>query len=73
MEIVSPIVDIGVNLMHRSFHQDREAVVEQEIAGGVTRLVITTIPVNSFMRLPGNMPGSSKNCRFPLPRIRRFC
>jgi len=36
-----PIVDIGVNLMHRSFHQDREQVIERAIANNVTPLIIT--------------------------------
>ncbi|MHA6533687.1 TatD family hydrolase [Paenibacillus sp. BAC0078] len=35
------IVDIGVNLMHRSFHQDREQVVERAIANHVAPLIIT--------------------------------
>ena len=33
-----PIVDIGVNLMHRSFHQDREQVIERAAANGVLPL-----------------------------------
>ncbi|MEO3946256.1 TatD family hydrolase [Gorillibacterium sp. CAU 1737] len=36
-----PIIDIGVNLMHRSFQQDREQVVERAIANGVAPLVLT--------------------------------
>jgi len=36
-----PIVDIGVNLMHRSFHQDREQVIERAMANGVAPLIIT--------------------------------
>ena len=35
------IVDIGINLMHRSFHQDREQVVERAAANHVTPLIIT--------------------------------
>lgn len=35
------IIDIGVNLMHRSFQADREQVVEQAIANHVTPLIIT--------------------------------
>ncbi|WP_058302934.1 TatD family hydrolase [Gorillibacterium timonense] len=34
-------VDIGVNLMHRSFHQDREQVVERALTNEVTPLIIT--------------------------------
>lgn len=36
-----PIADIGVNLMHRSFQQDREQVVERALSNRVTPLVIT--------------------------------
>ncbi|WP_314588316.1 TatD family hydrolase [Paenibacillus terrigena] len=36
-----PIIDIGVNLMHRSFHQDREQVVERAVANNVNPLIIT--------------------------------
>lgn len=35
------IVDIGVNLMHRSFHQDREQVIERALANHVTPLILT--------------------------------
>ncbi|KIL40263.1 DNase TatD [Gordoniibacillus kamchatkensis] len=35
------IIDIGVNLMHRSFHPDREQVVMRAEANGVWPLVIT--------------------------------
>ena len=36
-----PIIDIGVNLMHRSFHQDREQVVERAVANNVSPLILT--------------------------------
>ncbi|WP_152396598.1 TatD family hydrolase [Paenibacillus guangzhouensis] len=36
-----PIIDIGVNLMHRSFHQDREQVVERAAANNVSPLILT--------------------------------
>ncbi|UJF32668.1 TatD family hydrolase [Paenibacillus hexagrammi] len=36
-----PIVDIGVNLMHRSFHQDREQVVKRAAANHVSPLILT--------------------------------
>lgn len=35
------IIDIGINLMHRSFNEDREQVVESAIEAGVTSLIIT--------------------------------
>ncbi|MFC0215829.1 TatD family hydrolase [Paenibacillus chartarius] len=36
-----PIIDIGVNLMHRSFHEDREQVVERAAANQVSPLILT--------------------------------
>jgi TatD DNase family protein len=35
------LVDIGANLAHDSFDDDRDAVLERAVAAGVTRLVIT--------------------------------
>jgi TatD DNase family protein len=35
------LVDIGVNLAHRSFREDRDAVIERALAAGVRTLVIT--------------------------------
>jgi TatD DNase family protein len=36
-----PLVDIGLNLAHDSFDDDREAVIERAIDAGVTRMVLT--------------------------------
>jgi TatD DNase family protein len=36
-----PLIDIGVNLMHKSFNPDREAVVENAAEAGVSPLIIT--------------------------------
>ena len=35
------IIDIGINLMHRSFNEDREQVVQSAIDAGVSPLIIT--------------------------------
>ncbi len=35
------LIDIGLNLAHDSFDQDRQSVVQQAVAAGVTRMVIT--------------------------------
>jgi Mg-dependent DNase len=35
------IIDIGINLMHRSFNEDREQVVQDAIDEGVSPLIIT--------------------------------
>ena len=42
MDGVTPeLVDIGANLAHDSFDEDRDAVLERAAAAGVRRLVIT--------------------------------
>jgi TatD DNase family protein len=35
------IVDIGVNLAHRSFHADREEVIGRAFAAGVRTMIVT--------------------------------
>lgn len=40
-------IDIGINLMHRSFGSDREAVVEAALEAGVSPLIITGTSVRS--------------------------
>ncbi|GIP22898.1 TatD family hydrolase [Paenibacillus sp. J22TS3] len=70
------IIDIGVNLMHRSFHQDREQVVERALANHVTPLIITGTSLRNSVdaaryagRYPGKLyatagihPHDAKNC-----------
>jgi TatD DNase family protein len=54
------IIDIGVNLMHRSFQADREQVVEQALASGVTPLIITGTSLRNSQeaaRYAGRYPG----------------
>jgi TatD DNase family protein len=42
------IVDIGVNLTHRSFAADRDAVIERAVAAGVSTMILTgTTEANS--------------------------
>ena len=38
---MSDIVDIGVNLGHRSFQADRKQVIERAFAAGVRTMIIT--------------------------------
>lgn len=55
-----PIVDIGVNLMHRSFQPDREQVVERAAANGVSPLILTGTSVRNSVeaaRYAGRYPG----------------
>ncbi len=35
------LIDIGVNLAHRSFHADRDQVVQRAFAAGVRIMVVT--------------------------------
>ncbi len=35
------LIDIGVNLTHKSFHQDLDAVIERAISAGVVQMVVT--------------------------------
>jgi TatD DNase family protein len=70
------IVDIGVNLMHRTFHPDRELVVERALANDVTPLIITGTSLRNSLeaaryagRYPGNLyatagvhPHDAKSC-----------
>lgn len=54
------IIDIGVNLMHRSFQADREQVVEQALASNVTPLIITGTSLRNSQeaaRYAGRYPG----------------
>ena len=41
VEQATELVDIGVNLAHRSFHIDRDQVVRRAFAAGVRMMVVT--------------------------------
>jgi TatD DNase family protein len=43
----SHLVDIGINLAHRSFDRDRAAVIERAAAAGVTTIVVTGTSVEA--------------------------
>jgi TatD DNase family protein len=45
--VTFPLVDIGVNLTHRSFHGDRDAVIRRAVEAGVCRMVCTGTTVRS--------------------------
>ncbi|MCH7834041.1 MAG: TatD family hydrolase [Proteobacteria bacterium] len=36
-----PLIDIGVNLSHNNFDEDRDAVMERAATAGVTRMIVT--------------------------------
>src|SRR5262245_50360377 len=44
------LVDIGINLAHRSFDRDRAAVVERAAAAGVATMVVTGTSVEASRR-----------------------
>ena len=48
--MAAELVDIGINLTHRSFDRDRDAVVARAAAAGVTTLVITGTSVRDSER-----------------------
>ncbi|SHJ05833.1 TatD DNase family protein [Clostridium cavendishii DSM 21758] len=41
------LVDIGLNLMHKSYDKDREEVVERAVKAGVSNMIITGTNINS--------------------------
>src|SRR5699024_9467539 len=56
----STMIDIGANLAHDSFDNDRNAVVERAIMAGITRMVITGSDLDSShsaMALSREYPG----------------
>jgi hydrolase, TatD family len=71
------ILDIGVNLMHRSFHEDRDQVVARAIENQVTPLIITGTSLRNSIdaaryagRYTGKLystagvhPHDAKNCK----------
>ena len=55
------LVDIGINLTHRSFEKDRDAVIARATAAGVTTLVITGTSVRESQQaalLASTKPGA---------------
>jgi len=70
------IIDIGVNLAHRSFHSDRKEVIARAIAAGVRTMIITGTSLatsetairiarespNRLFATAGVHPHDSRNC-----------
>ncbi len=60
MQPVYEMVDIGVNLAHRSFHKDQSQVIERAMAAGVHTMIITGSSVASSqeaLRIARKYPG----------------
>ncbi len=81
------LVDIGVNLAHRSFHADRDEVVRRAFATGVGTMVVTGTSVaasEEAVRIAREYPGQifatagvhphdSRNCtEATIPEVRRL-
>ena len=84
---VHPLIDIGVNLGHRSFHADRSEVIRRAFAAGVETMIITGTNLASSQaaqRLAGDYAGrlyatagvhphDSRNCTdASIPELRRL-
>jgi TatD DNase family protein len=81
------IVDIGVNLAHRSFHADRKQVIERAFAAGVRTMIVTGANVAGSQEAqllaeeyPGQLfatagvhPHDSRHCNDDtIPELRRL-
>lgn len=76
IELNKQMIDIGVNIMHRSFHHDRDEVVARAVTDGVWPLIITGTSLRNSMeaaryagRFEGKLystagihPHDAKNC-----------
>jgi TatD DNase family protein len=81
------IVDIGVNLTHRSFHPDRKQVIDRAFAAGVRTMIVTGASVTGSQEAqllaeeyPGRIfstagvhPHDSRHCNADtIPELRRL-
>jgi len=86
-EPIAEVVDIGVNLAHRSFHADRDRVIQRALAAGVGTMVITGTSVagsEEGVRIAREYPGrifatagvhphDSRHCtQETIPELRRL-
>ncbi len=39
--LVTPLIDIGINLAHDSYDADRDAVLERALSAGVVQMIVT--------------------------------
>src|SRR5436190_1623262 len=59
MDAACEIVDIGVNLAHRSFQSDRKEVIERAFAAGVRTMIVTGTSLagsQEALRIAGEYP-----------------
>lgn len=75
--MTNQLIDIGVNLMHRSFDHDREDMVARALAAGVSPLLLTGTSLRSSdeasryaAKFPGKLfakagihPHDTRNCK----------
>jgi len=86
-EPIAEVVDIGVNLAHRSFHADRDKVIQRAFAAGVGNMVITGTSVagseegvriareypRQIFATAGVHPHDSRHCtQETIPELRRL-
>src|SRR4051794_33124385 len=86
-DLLPELVDIGVNLAHRSFHADRGPLVHRAFAAGVRTMVVTGTSVAASVEAvriareyPGQIlatagvhPHDARNCtETTIPDLRRL-
>ena len=60
---MTPLIDIGANLAHDSFDDDREDVLRRAADAGVTRMIVTGSSDDSNERAGWNSPpGTRGSC-----------
>lgn len=87
MDAACEIIDIGVNLAHRSFQRDRKQVIERAMAAGVRTMIVTGTNLkaseeavhlaldypNQLFATAGIHPHDSRNCtEQTIPELRRL-
>src|SRR5215472_17566186 len=76
MDKTHDIVDIGVNLAHRSFQRDRREVIERAFAAGVRTMVVTGTSLaasEEALRLAQEYPGQLFSTAGVHPHDSRNC
>ena len=80
------LIDIGLNLMHKSYNKDRQDIIKNGVKGGVEKAIITVSSIKSSIeasefasKYPGVLystagvhPHDAKTCDENTLSIRRF-